>query len=319
MVSPNSTFTELVTTTLRNHPKEITDNVSLNNAFLTYLKDKGKIDTMGGGYEIVEPLEYAENSTYQRFSGYDALNTSASDVLSAAKYSWCQIALHVVASGREIRMNSGQEAMIKLVKARIKNAYHTAANNMSIDLYGSGALSNQIGGLGHLITSDGTGTVGGIVASTYTFWKNQFFECSTAPGVTTMTGHMNTMWTRTVRGADKTDLIVASHDFYNFYEGQLQALQRYADSKSASAGFEMLKYKTANVLFDSNTNFSTTQEVMYFLNTKYIKLVAHKDANWSQDDDKVPVNQDAVIVPIYWMGQMVCSNRSLQGKLIDEM
>jgi hypothetical protein len=37
----------------------------------------------------------------------------------------------------------------------------TAANNMSIDLFSSGALTNQMGGLGAIITSDGTGTVGG--------------------------------------------------------------------------------------------------------------------------------------------------------------
>jgi hypothetical protein len=29
------------------------------------------------------------------------------------------------------------------------------------------------------------------------------------------------------------------------------------------------------------------------------------------------VNQDAVVIPLYWMGNMVCTNRSLQGKLID--
>ncbi len=317
MASPNSTFTEMVTTTLRHHPSEVNDNISENNALLTYLKQRGKIETISGGYEIVEPLDYAENSTYLRYSGYDPLNTGASDVLSAAKFDWAQVAIHVVASGREMRMNSGEEAMIKLVKARLKNATRTAANNMSIDLYSSGALTNQIGGLAHVIQTDGTGTVGGIVSGTYTFWKNQFFECSTAPGVTTMTTHMNTLWLRCVRGVDKPDLLVSSHDFYAFYEGQLQALQRYADAKSAAAGFETLKYKTANVLFDDNTNFSTTAEKMYFLNTDYLKLTQHKEAKWTQDEEKVPTNQDAVIVPIYWMGQLVVSNRNLQGVLID--
>ena len=318
MASPNATFTEMVTTTLRAHSREITDNVSANNALLTYLKSKGKIETENGGYEIVLPLDYAENSTYLRYSGYDPLNISPSEVISAAKYDWAQIALHVTASGRELRMNSGEEAMMKLTKARLKNATRTANNNMSVDIYSTGALSNQIGGLGHLVTSDGTGTVGGIVAGTYTFWKNQFFECSTAPSAATITGHMNTLWLRCVRGTDKPDLLVSSHDFYNFYESSLQANQRYMDIKSAAAGFEALKYKTANVIFDSNTNFSTTQEVMYFLNTDYIYLIVHSAANWTQDDDKVPVNQDAVVIPIYWMGNMCTSNRSLQGKLIDE-
>ena len=312
----NSTFTEMVTTTLRSHKRQLVDNVSDQNALMTYLKDKGHIRTENGGYEIVLPLDYAENSTYQRFVGYEALDTSASDVLSAAKYDWAQAAIHVTASGRELRMNNGDAAMIKLVKARVKNAMRTAANNMSVDIYSDGALSNQIGGLAAMITQAGTGTVGGINSSTYTFWKNQFVDM-TSPASTNIIGYMNTAWLSLVRGTDKPDLIVASHDLYTYYESALQANQRYADSKSASAGFESLKYKTANVIFDTNTNFSTTTEDMYFLNTDYLYLIEHTDARWTQDDDKVPVNQDAVIIPMYWMGQLVCSNRSLQGLVFD--
>jgi hypothetical protein len=161
MASPNSTFTELVTTTLRNHPTEIADNVSTHNALYRYLKEKGQIELLDGGYEIVRPLDWANNSTYQRFAGFDTLNVNASNVLSAAKYDWVQAAVHVVASGDELRKNSGKEQLINLMKARVKNAMRTAANNMSIDLFSSGALSNQMGGLGAIVTTDGTGTVGG--------------------------------------------------------------------------------------------------------------------------------------------------------------
>lgn len=316
MASPNSTFTEMVTTTLRNHKKEVVDNVSDQNALLTWLKKKGHIKTESGGYEIVIPLDYAENATYQRYSGYDSLNTNASDVLSAAKYDWSQVAIHVTASGRELKMNNSEERMINLVKARIKNATRTAANNMSVDIYSDGALTNQIGGLAALVTQAGTGTVGGIVSGTYTFWKNQFVDM-TSPASTNIIGYMNTAWLSLVRGTDKPDLIVASHDLYNYYETALQGLQRYADSSSASAGFETLKYKTASVIFDSNTNFTTTTEDMYFLNTDYLYLIEHSEAKWSQDDDKVPVNQDAVVIPMYWMGQLVTSNRALQGLVFD--
>jgi len=305
-----------VTTTLRNHKKEVVDNVSDQNALLSWLKAKGHIKTESGGYEIVLPLDYAENGTYQRYSGYDSLNTAASDVLSAAKYDWAQVAIHVTASGRELKMNNSAERMINLVKARIKNAMRTAANNMSVDIYSDGALTNQIGGLAALITQAGTGTVGGIVSGTYTFWKNQFVDMTT-PAATNIIGYMNTAWLALVRGTDKPDLIVSSHDLYNYYESALQANQRYADSKAASAGFESLKYKTASVIFDSNTNFTTTTEDMYFLNTDYLYMIEHSEAKWTQDDDKVPVNQDAVVIPMYWMGQLVTSNRSLQGLVFD--
>ena len=36
-----------------------------------------------------------------------------------------------------------------------------------------------------------------------------------------------------------------------------------------------------------------------------------------QEDEKKPTNQDAIVIPIYWMGQLVCSNRALQGKIVD--
>ena len=318
MASPNSTFTELVTSTLRNHPSEISDNVSTNNALWRYLKRKGKIDLEDGGYEIVRNLDYANNSTYQRYSGYDTLNIGASEVLSAAKFDWMQAAVNVTASGRELRSNSGDNAIFNLSKARLKNAVRTAANYMSIDVYSDGALTNQMGGLASIIQTNGQGTVGGINSTTYTFWRNQFYECPTAPSKTTIKTHMNTLYLRQVRGADKPDLIVSSHDFFSFYWESLQDLQRYASSDEATAGFRALKYVDADVIFDSNSNFSTTAEKMYFLNTDYLGLVIHRDANWSQLDDKMSVNQDAVVIPLLWMGNLVCSNRSLQGILIDE-
>lgn len=63
MASPNSTFTEIVTTTLRNHPSEIADNVSTHSALYRRLKEKGQIKTLSGGYEIIRNLDYAENAT----------------------------------------------------------------------------------------------------------------------------------------------------------------------------------------------------------------------------------------------------------------
>lgn len=319
MASPNATFTEIVTTTLREHPSEITDNVSDHNALLRRMKKRGNIKKIDGGYEIVRPLDYAENGTYQRFSGFDTLNVAASDVLSAAKFDWTQAAIHVTASGQQLRMNSGGNRIADLAKARLKNAIRTAANYQSIDLYSSGALTNQMGGLAHIVTNDGTGTVGGIVAGTYPFWQNQYYEApsSNAVSKSNIKGYMNTLWLRCVRGTDKPDLIVSSHDFYSYYWESLQDLQRFASADRAEAGFPELKYNTADVVFDSNSNFSTTAEKMYFLNTDYLEMVVHRDADWSQMDDKMSVNQDAVVIPLLWMGNLVCSNRSLQGVFID--
>ncbi len=319
MASPNSVFTEMVTTTLRNHPNEIADNVSQHIAHYRRLKTGGKIKKLSGGYEIVRPLDDAENSTYQRYSGFDALDISASDVFSAAKYDWVQAAVHVVASGREMRMNSGKEQLIDLAAARTKNAMRTAANNMSLDLYSSGSLSNQMGGLGLIIQTAGTGTVGGINSSTYSFWQNQFREMSGSNTYPDLKADMMTVWMNCTRGTDQPDLIVSTQDLYAAFWNTLTTVQRYtSDDNEATMGFNALRFQQADVIFDrQSTNFTSTGEKMYFINSEFLELCVHRDANWSTLDEKMSVNQDATVIPIIWMGQLTCSNRARQGVLID--
>lgn len=322
MPSPHATFTEMVTTTLRNHPTEVADNVSGHNALYRWLKAKGQIDLLDGGYEIVRPLDWNNNSTYQRYAGYDTLNVQASNVLTAAKYDWVNAAVHVTASGDELRNNAGKSQLINLMKSRVKNAMRTAANNMSIDLYSSGALTNQIGGLAALITTDGTGTVGGINSSTYTFWANQFREISgtNAWSKSTIRGDMNALWLSTVRGNDMPGLILSTNDFYAAYWESHQDLARYNDPSASGTNNTLgpaLKFASADVVFDNNSNFATTGEKMFFLNLDYLQLCVHRSANWTQAEDKVPVNQDAVLIPVLFRGQLTCSNRARQGVLID--
>jgi len=179
--------------------------------------------------------------------------------------------------------------------------------------------------LGNLIQTNGQGTVGGIDSSTWTFWRNQFREATgtntaATPSVANSVqfkGDMNAMWLATTRGNDTPDLIVMSHDFYSLYEVSEQEKQRYADSDMAKAGFTTLKYKSADVIFDSNTNFATTGETAFFINTDFLYLKQHREAKWTPDEEKRPTNQDAIAIPIYWMGNLVCTNRALQGRLFD--
>ena len=324
MPSPNAIFTELVSTTFRKHSKEIKDNVSKNNALYRRMVEKGSPRKEDGGLTIVAPLDYANNTTYQRYSGYDVLNIGASDVISAAEYQWRQIALNVVASGLELRTNSGGAKIINLVKARMKNAMRTFKNNFSADLYSDGTLPNQIGGLQVLVSDAGTGTVGGIDSSTWTFWRSQVQSAAAplqggagiTPGPTTMESLILPLWLQLVRGDDKPDLIVSSNDYFTFYEQSQTSIKRYtSDGRAGKAdgGFVELKYKNADVIFDGGSGIPNAH--MYFLNTDYLELVVHTDADLAVMDEMKPYNQDAAVVPVLWMGNLVCSNRSLQGVL----
>lgn len=322
MATPSSTFTELVATTWRNHSKDVKDNLSKNNALYAYITKAGNTRLEDGGLTITTPLDYNSNGTYQRYSGYDILNVQQSDVITAAEYQWRQIALNVVASGLELRVNNGGNQIVKLAKARIKNAMRTFKNNFSVDLYGDGTLPNQINGLQALVADTGTGVIGGIDSSAWPFWAN-IVQSAAAPlqgggavtiSSTTIENQMLNLWLNQVRGDDKPNLILASNDWFAFYEASQVSLKRYTgadDAGSVTGGFTALKYKSADVIFDGGSGIPAAH--MYFLNTDYLELVVHRDANLSVQDQMSPYNQDAVVIPVLWMGNLSCTNRRLQA------
>lgn len=327
MPSPNAVFTELVSTTFRNHRKEVMDNVSKHNALYRMIAEGGRVRTEDGGLSIAIPLEYASNGTYQRYSGLDLLNVAQSDVISGAEFQWRNIAIHVVASGNDLRINNGASKIASLAKSRIRNAINTFANNFSADMYADGTLANQIGGLQVLVSDTGLGTVGGIDSSAFSFWQSKVQSAAaplqggaaiTPSGVQgIMESLMLPLYLETTRNNDQVDLIVASNDYFTFYEMGLSSQKLYMDDASAQAGFSALRYKKAKVIFDGNSGMPSSR--MYFLNTKYLEVVAHQDANLTVVGDEGegirPMNQDASITPILWMGNMTLSNRSLQGVL----
>ena len=312
-------WTELASTTYRNHASEVADNVSKHNALFRRLTQKGRIRTEDGGLSIVTPLEYASNSTYQRYSGYDVLNINAVDVITAAEYQWRQVAVNVAASGLELRTNMGESRIVNFTKAKVRNGMNSFKNGLSVDLYSDGTASNQINGLQSIVADAGTGTVGQINSTTFPFWQNIVQSAAAplqggsaiTPSATTIESLMLPLWIKLTRGADMPDMIVMSDDYFTFFEQSQTSLKRYAPEDNGQGGMISMKYKSADVFFDSSGGIPAAH--MYFLNTDYLELVVHRDANMTMMDELRSVNQDAVVIPILWMGNLVCSNRSLQG------
>jgi len=318
-------WTELASTTYRKHSSDVADNVSKHNALYRKLSAKGRLRTEDGGLSIVAPLEYASNSTYQRYSGFDPLNINAVDVLTAAEYPWRQVAVNVAASGLELRTNMGESRIINFTKAKIRNAMNSFKNGLSTDIYSDGTAANQINGIQAIIADAGTGTVGQINSSTFPFWQN-VVQSAANPlqgggaitiGSTTIESLMLPTYIKVTRGTDQPDIIVASDDMYSFFEQSQTSLKRYTSTgrgdpeTDAVAGFVTMKYKNADVFFDSSGG--TPGVHMYFINSDYFEFVAHRDANMTIMDELKSVNQDAVVIPCLWMGNLVCSNRSLQA------
>lgn len=320
---------DLAATTLRKRKNAFADNATNNIPLLRRLKNKGKVRKISGGRKITCPLFTTGNDTFQRYHGFEQLNINDGQVVDAAEFDPVQAVVHYTISGREASMNRGKEAAVRLVDGRMKAAMAEINNNIGQDLLSDGTSSNQIGGLQHLVADDPTAssTVGGIDQSANAFWRNQVTDFSADLSITntvaagTLTGEelrkgLNDLWIKCTRGNDAPDLVVMDELYYALFESSLQALQRYASADSADLGFPTIKYKGADVLFEKSAESMPNR--VYMLNTDYLEFTCYKDRAIEAviPDGIRPINQDGLVFPIVFMGNLVTDYRAAHGVLI---
>jgi hypothetical protein len=307
------TVNQLVATTLANYHKQFADNVSNSNAVTALLREGNRVRVIEGGRSISCPLTYAEE-TFAWYLGTELLSRATKETISEAQYDPANAVASVTLSGPDLAKNRSRERILNLLEGKLDNAEATMKNNITKAVYGDGTVAKSFVGLKGFVTPDGLGTVGGINATTWTFWKNQFNSIAAA-GITyaLLKVQMNALWMKLIRGAEKPDLIVADATIYSTYESGLQENQRYADAKLGALGFETLKYKSAPLVFDGA---ATGLLGAYFLNTKYMKFEIYSGRNFESLDlpDQSP-DMDAVTRHLAFMGALTLSNRSMQGRL----
>lgn len=322
---------EIAATTLRNRKKSIADNITEDNWLWTTLDSKGRIGTVNGGRTIVEPLSYATNSSAKWYSGYETFTiTEQADQVDAAEYSPKQLGGFLLISGEEAAMNSSKHAALSLIKARTDVLEATLKNLAATGIYadGTGTSGKEFGGLQLLVADDPTaaGTPGGINQATQAFWRNQT-DVKTGTTMFTssvVTGWMNSMWLACKRGRDVPDIIAADYVAYTAYEESLQQYQRFTNnSKLAAAGFEALKYKSADVLADDQcpAGDGSTGDGggrMYFLNTDYLSIKCYKGRKFNVGKTRQIDDADYSATPVTLMGNLTCSNRARQGVIVGD-
>lgn len=326
MAFANANISDILATTIESRTRKIADNVTNNNALLMKLKQKGKIKTVSGGQKIMQELSFAENGNAGWYSGYDILPVGTADVLSAAEFDIKQAAVPVIISGLEQLQNAGKERMIDLMESRLEVAESTMANLITGGLYSDGTAANgkQIDGLEAALPVDPTATAyGGINGGTFSFWKNEVSDNSAANGLdpTKIQGFWNDLWSRLVRGQDRTDLIMADTQVWNAYMSSLQAQQRFTNTQSADAGFATIKFMDADVCLDGgiyNGSYGTGAPTgtAFFLNTDYIHYRPHAARNMVplSPNRRYATNQDAEVQIMAWAGNLTCSGRMFQGR-----
>ena len=316
MAFPN--VSDIVATTIESRTRRIADNVTKNNALLTWLDSRGNVKTISGGSKIFQELSFAENGNAGYYSGYDLLPVAAQDVISAAEFEIKQAACPVIISGLEQLQNAGREQMIDLLEGRISVAESSMANLLASGIYsdGTGSGGKEVTGLDIAVSVTPTvGVYGGIDPAVFTFWQNRY--TATAADATTIDGVMNTMWASLIRGMDRPDLIVVDNLAWGKYVASLQSQQRFNSSGSATRGFPTIKYMDADMVLDGGIGGFAAADTLYFLNTKFLFWRPHSARNMVplSPNMRYAINQDAEVQILAWAGNMTSSGRQYQGRL----
>lgn len=312
-IAETRTYNALLTTTLANYQKKMVDNIFDVYPLLSWLNGKlGEAmrgasvkKTLEGGESIVEHVLYEKNSTVKSYSGAETLDTTLQEGMTIARYEWKQYAGTVGITGRERRANMGEPALIRLLESKTKQTEMSMRDTLSIDAYGDGTGngSKVLTGLQEIVSA--TGVLAGINPSTNAWWA-AYSRLTAGSFAANGIKYMGVAFDNLSFGNDKPDFIVTDMATYGFYRDAAQPLERLQIAKVADLGFANLAFMTVPILFDRDC----TAGYMYFLNSAYINLNVHKDADFKTGEFITPENQDVSTAKILFQGNLsVCDRR----------
>jgi hypothetical protein len=304
----NSSFDEILTTTLRNYIPKLTDNIFSARPLFYALTNGQTIRRISGGSQIIVPIIYGTNSTAASYSGTDTIAVTAQTGISAAEYDWGQYAATVTISGIEEAKNNGEAQIIDLLEGKIFQTQETIIENMNTMFWADGTGNGGKDWNGLALIVGGTGvTLGGIdpLGAGNSWWASTEVNQGGAITVASMATIYNTVSV----GNDQPTIGLTTQTLYEKYEALLESQIRYTDTDMADGGFQNLLFKGCPVTFDG----AAASGQFLFLNTKYLQLVAHSDVWFKPTPFVRPTNQDAVFSQLLCYGQLTCSNRARQG------
>ena len=309
MAAGNSNFDEILSTTLKNYVPKLTDNIFSARPLFYALTNGQTIRRISGGAKIVVPVIYGTNSTAGSYSGTDTIDITAQTGISAAEYDWKQYAATVTISGVEEAKNNGEAQIIDLLEGKIFQTQETIIENMNTMLFGNGTGNSNKDWLGLSALVGSTGSPGGIDATDAdnSWWRSAV----TNQGSSAITlASMATLYNNCSVGNDQPTIGITGQNQYEAYEALLVDQIRYTDTDMADGGFQNLLFKGCPLTFDGTL---AGEGKLYFLNTKYLQLVAHSDVWFKPTPFVRPTNQDAVYSQLLCYGELTTSNRARQG------
>jgi len=285
-------YDALLSLTLEYIRPGLVDNIFTSAPFLAALygafgkkkKAKKGIRMVNGGERIRVPLLYGKNTTVGAYSGYDTLDVTPQDGITAAFFTWRQLAGSISISRKEERQNSGEAKIRDLLEAKVMQTRLTLQDEMNNQVIGQyvssgvwsapAGIANQTSAAGldpllHLIPKDPSGSVsvGNVNQSTYSWWRPRIIDGSAVHGSKdsgAMRGFLCSSWANLKAAARFTynacsrggggfpDLGLLDQLTFESYEAALDNVSRYVNMSKgpASMGFDSIRFKGQDLVWD---------------------------------------------------------------------
>jgi hypothetical protein len=280
-----TTWDTILSTTMHNYRKSLTDNIFNSRPVLNYLMSNGRVRKSSGGISIVEPIMATLGDT-GTYSGWEPITVTPVDTATAAQYSWRQIYATIGINGLEEAQNNSKEMIVNLLEAKIMQAEESLKTMLNGMLLATETVSPgplpAVGfhSLYDLVDDDDATPVGGIVPSgTEDWWKSIVTDGSVATDAAGLEKVMRDSYNAASdSGSDRVDALFTDAEVFGFYESTLTPQVRYTDVEKANLGFQNLMFKNVPMFWD----FQAQPETILGLNSKYVGLCIHSDRDFAQ-------------------------------------
>lgn len=282
-------------------------NQWVENAALRVMEKQGVIQRKDLGPTIEVPLDYRVNpDTAVLAADQDTASLVKTEIATSASYNVAQISVPVTWTKGDDAKNPTDNQKFALVKQLLENGINSHDDLIEQCIFTtSTAGGDELNGLDNLVSSAGTGVVGGIDSSLETWWKNY---ADTYTDASDIEATFTVAFNKAAKGSGaalQPKFMISGVTPHAMYESGLQALQRFGDNSEGDAGFKVLKFKNADYIFSQYGGSK-----VYFLNPKNYQIIVSKQYFRDKGDTTPVPGQNAYYFLIYSALQAVVNNRS---------
>jgi len=292
--------------------------------FLDIMK-KGKafVTKMGGDYVKVG-LEYALNTSFAAWDGEGAITLPTkgqylSEFVTEGRYKWgYHVAQDLITYKQYMEQEKAEDSIESFAKSRLSNMADAIGRSMETNLFTAYNGSTYTAfGIPDIVRATNpanyaTYGLGDIDIGDMPLWKSDIDIYTSAQ---TLARQMFHMINSLAYNYGTPDLIVTTQDVFEIF----------ADEAYQKAGYLVRDEIPLKLGFQTGGSFNAipvvysdkcTSGYMYFLNTKYLKLVVHPEANFKSTGwQQVATNNLDLLALTTLTYNLVCSNRAAQGAL----